>query len=132
MGKCIECGAEFQGRSDKKFCSSACRTYFNNKIRTPKKECHKRINAILRNNYRIMEHLYNNSRLRVTFSELEVLGFDKRFFTSAKTDSKGETIRHFCCYDFVYRKTRAGTVIIKRGEYEGSSSISLKKKQEGD
>ena len=54
---CIECGRSFQGRSDKKFCTDACRNHFNNKQNADQMNYIRSVNNTLRKNRRILENL---------------------------------------------------------------------------
>jgi len=51
--KCAECGDEFIGRADKKFCSDQCRSAFNNKLNSDHSQFMRNVNNILRKNRRI-------------------------------------------------------------------------------
>jgi hypothetical protein len=45
---CLDCQEPLIGRSDKKFCNDACRSNFNNKLKTQDQNYVRRINAILK------------------------------------------------------------------------------------
>lgn len=63
--KCPVCGKEVNGRSDKKFCSDECRTFFNNALgRRRRARNKKQLNAI-RSNIMEMERVNAKILLRI-------------------------------------------------------------------
>ena len=59
MKTCLECHDPFQGRSDKKFCSDACRNNFNNKQKSDVSHQMRQINAILKKNHKVLSLLFS-------------------------------------------------------------------------
>ena len=107
---CLECSFPIYGRSDKKFCSDACRTRFNNdRIRhahLPMKE----INRILKNNRNILQAFLSEGKKTTTRRSLEDSGFDFTYFTHllpAVPTGKG-----FVCYDMAYIEDENSTIRI--------------------
>jgi len=98
--QCIECGEDFQGRVDKKFCSDYCRNSHNNKINKDGTNLIRNVNNRLRKNWRILEQLNPEDKCKVTKSKLVNAGFDFNHFTSIYTTKAG-TIYYFC-YDQGY------------------------------
>jgi YHS domain-containing protein len=92
---CAECGDSFKGRSDKKFCSDACRNTFNNRENNYTNNTIKRINHILRKNRKILEQLNPEGKASVPGKRLRDLGFDFDYFTHVYRTKKG-TIYYFC------------------------------------
>ena len=66
--KCEECGDEFVGRADKKFCSDQCRSAFNNRLNKDATNFMRNINNILRKNRRILAELNPSGKTTVTSS----------------------------------------------------------------
>lgn len=93
---CPECGDTIIGRSDKKFCSTACRNSFNNTQNRDANNLVRNINNRLRKNYRILESLNPIEKTKTTRSKLNQAGFDFNYFTSIYTTKAGTV------YYFVY------------------------------
>ncbi|MGB1451137.1 MAG: hypothetical protein ACPG7E_05430, partial [Marinirhabdus sp.] len=77
---CPECGDKIIGRSDKKFCSDACRNTHNNKLNKDGKNLVRNINNRLRKNYRILEMLNTKQKTKVKKNTLLKHGFTFSFF----------------------------------------------------
>ena len=99
--KCLECGDLLHGRSDKKFCSDACRNAFNNKLKSTYGNNYiRRVNGILARNRNIMEGLNPDGKKSVHRSRLLKEGFDFGFYTNQYVTKAG---RVYCfCYDQGY------------------------------
>lgn len=113
---CLECGEPLgPGREDRKFCSDACRTAFNNKRRKePLPEpagspddrdwrpgFYERINRIIRRNRDIMEYLCETDNRSIEKHDLEGYGFNFKYFSSEYLDPERGSFRF--CYDHGYR-----------------------------
>src|SRR5690606_17114940 len=94
--ECLECGEKIIGRSDKKFCSDACRNAHNNSVNKDAKNLIRNINNRLRKNYRILETLNPEQKSKTTRTKLMQLGFDSNYVTSIYTTKAGTV------YYFVY------------------------------
>ena len=93
---CLECGEKIVGRTDKKFCSDACRNSYNNSINKDSKNLIRNTNNRLRKNYSILESLNPEQKTKVSRSKLIEKGFDFTYFTSIYTTKVGTV------YYFVY------------------------------
>ena len=93
---CLECGEKLVGRTDKKFCSDACRNSYNNTINKDRKNLIRNTNNWLRKNYRILEVLNPEQKTKVSRAKLIEKGFDFNYFTSIYTTKAGTV------YYFVY------------------------------
>lgn len=100
MGKCIECGASFVGRSDKRYCSDQCRNEFHNKRNSDSNKIVRNINNILRKNRRILEELNPNGKSKVTRDALIIAGFNFFYYTNSFTTKQGKT--YYFCYEQGY------------------------------
>lgn len=98
--KCLECKDNIQGRIDKKFCSDACRNSYNNRFNKDSKNLIRNTNNRLRKNYRILEQLNPNKKIKISRGKLIEKGFDFNYFTSIYTTKVG-TIYYFV-YDQGY------------------------------
>ena len=100
--KCKECERKIVGRSDKKFCSDACRNTFNNNQNKDTTNLIRNTNNQLRKNYRILQKLNPNEKTKTTKSKLLLSGFDFNLFTSIYTTKTGNT--YYFVYDQGYLK----------------------------
>ncbi|MEZ4801734.1 MAG: hypothetical protein R2797_03100 [Gelidibacter sp.] len=94
--ECLECGENIVGRTDKKFCSDACRNSYNNTINKDSKNLIRNTNNWLRKNYRILEALNPEQKTKVSRAKLIEKGFDFNYFTSIYKTKAGTV------YYFVY------------------------------
>jgi hypothetical protein len=93
--QCLECGEEFSGRIDKKFCSDMCRNAYNNRLNSDSSNLVRNINNILRKNRRILMDINTDGKAKVHKKKLLEKGFDFNYFTSIYTTQKG-AVYHFC------------------------------------
>jgi len=100
MKKCLECGENFSGREDKKFCSDGCRNAYNNKINKDSTNYMRNINNKLRKNYRILSELNLDGKTKVSRVKLIAKGFDFEFFTNIYQTKTGNT--YYFLYDQGY------------------------------
>ncbi len=81
MQTCPECGEKIVGRSDKKFCSDACRNSYNNRINKDTTNLMRNINYQLRKNHRILTDCNIDGKTKILKSKLLALGFSFEYFT---------------------------------------------------
>ena len=113
---CPECGEEYTGRSDKRFCSASCRSAYHNRARAEEQVFQRTINNILRLNRNILAELNPDGKASVRRDRLIDRGFKFRYFTNQYTSRTGNQY-HFC-YDYGYKVEEGDWVlIIKRQEY---------------
>jgi len=96
--QCPECENKIIGRSDKKFCSDACRNTYNNKLNKDVTNLIRNTNNQLRKNYRVLQKLNPNEKTKTTKSKMLNSGFDFNLFTSTYTTKAGTV------YYFVYNQ----------------------------
>lgn len=96
--KCPECGGAIIGRIDKKYCSDGCRNTHNNRLNTDSKNLIRNTNNRLRKNYRILEALNPNKKMKCSRAKLVEKGFDFNYITSIYTTKAGTV------YYFVYNQ----------------------------
>lgn len=94
--KCLECGEQIHGRTDKKFCSDGCRNAFNNKQNRDSTNLMRSINNKLRKNYRILCKINTEGKTKTTKTKLLSLGFNFEFITEFVVYKNGSE------YKFVY------------------------------
>lgn len=98
---CPECGDKIVGRSDKKFCSDACRNAYNNKQNKDISNLMRKINNHLRKNYRILTEQNPEGKSKITRSKMEALGFDFDHITQMITYKNGS--QYYFIYDKGYK-----------------------------
>ncbi len=112
--KCMECGDSFLGRSDKKFCSSQCRSQYNNRLNSDASNFMRNINNILRKNRRILADLNPRGKAQVHRNDLIERGFKFSYFTNQYVTKSGNV---YCfCYDHGYleRDNDYFTLVIRK------------------
>ena len=114
--ECIECGDEFIGRADKKFCSDQCRSSYNNKLNSDRVNLVRNINNTLRKNRRILAKLNPTGKTTVVKTQLLEKGFNFNCFTNIYQTKTGNT--YYFCYDFGYLEFKPGIyTLVKRQKY---------------
>lgn len=99
--RCLECNDLLHGRSDKKFCSDACRNTYNNKLKSASGSSFvRKVNGILNKNRNIMAALNPEGKIRIHKSKLLKRGFDFGFVTNLYTTKAGSV--YYFCYDQGY------------------------------
>ncbi len=99
--KCLECGDALHGRTDKKFCSDACRNAHNNRLKSVAGDLLvRRINGILKKNRNIMAALNPDGKITVHKSRLVSQGFDFSYLTHRYVNRNGKV--YLFCYDQGY------------------------------
>ena len=82
MNYCLDCGAELEGRADKKFCSDHCKSsYHYERSKSKATSLFKTIDAQLKKNRRLLK-LYNRAGKATVRKEVLIeKGFNPRYFT---------------------------------------------------
>jgi hypothetical protein len=110
MKRCLECGIQITGRTDKKYCSDHCRNYHNNLLYKHRNEAIKKINGKLKKNTVILERLITHGISNISKVQLQAEGFDFGFFTHQFTVSTGE--KYNCCYNYGYTHQTKDEIIL--------------------
>lgn len=97
---CPECGDDFMGRSDKRFCSDHCRTTFYNRQNSDVNKLMRNINRILRRNRRILASFNPDGKAKVHRSKLANAGFKFGYCTNTYVTKSGKT--YYFCYEQGY------------------------------
>jgi hypothetical protein len=97
---CLECGKTIFGRVDKKYCSDACRSSYNNKHLSSASNYVRKVNHLLSRNRKILESLNVDGKKKVHRDQLVREGFDFSFFTNVYTTKAGDEYRF--CYEQGY------------------------------
>ncbi len=97
---CLECGAKLIGREDKKFCNDQCRNSYNNRLNRDDNSVMTSINRKLRKNRRILKELNPKGKAKVRRSEMELAGFNFKYFTHVYKTKEGKV--YYFCYEYGY------------------------------
>ena len=103
---CRECGTPLSGRSDKQFCSDACRTAFHNRRYNEEGRGATEINRILRLNHRILAALHSAGIRSILLSDSRMKGYDPRYFTAMEKLPLRRPVYHCYEYSFIIRSGR--------------------------
>ena len=95
---CQECGEVLRGRIDQRFCSDQCRSTYHNRRKAAPSELMRRINRVLRENYRILCAANPKGKTRVSGDFLRAQGFNFHYFTHQYLTQNGHT------YCFIYEQ----------------------------
>jgi hypothetical protein len=118
--KCLECGDLLHGRTDKKFCSDACRNTYHNKLKSVAESHYvRKVNGILKRNRNIMAGLNPDGKVRLHKSRLFKKGFDFEFITNLYTTKTG-TVYYFC-YDQGYLPLEGDFIMLVRRNVDQES-----------
>jgi predicted nucleic acid-binding Zn ribbon protein len=98
--ECLECGDPLKGRSDKKFCSDACRVSYHNKKNSEKNNYMRKIDGILKKNRRVLVKLNTTGKTRLSKQKLVDAGYNFAFYTNTYITKKGSKYRF--CYEHGY------------------------------
>jgi len=116
--QCLECGDSFQGRADKKFCSSNCRSSYNNQLNSDANNFVRNINNILRKNRRILAELNPEGKAKIHQDKLLERGFKFSYFTNIYRTKTGNT--YYFCYEQGYIRFDSGlcTLVVRQSYVE--------------
>lgn len=101
------------GRSDKRFCSTACRTSFHNAQARRRYGCSGRVNSLLKRNHSILFDSLSKGDRIIRKEELDEKMFSFENYTSLRKRPFHRKV--YMCYDISYIRTMAGDIIIKNG-----------------
>ena len=102
---CLACGNVLQGRIDKKYCDTHCKSahqYQQAKLEEPK--FYNKVDNQLKLNRRVLKHFNKAGKSIVRASTLIEQGFDENFFTHFWKNSKGDVYLFIYEYGFLKRK----------------------------
>lgn len=99
-GKCLLCGKSFRGRTDKKFCSDACRSEYHNRIRFGERKKSGLVEKILRGNCDFLRRNIQAGNNVINLDSPETGIFNRKFFTSCERRFLRPPIYH--CFGYRY------------------------------
>jgi hypothetical protein len=97
---CLDCDTALVGRSDKKFCDDACRSNYNNKLKSNDLIYIRKVNSILKKNRKILKSYNPEGKARIGLKKLQSKGFNFDFTTNIYKTGKGTEYRF--CYEYGY------------------------------
>ena len=107
-------GEILRGRIDQRYGFDPCRSTYHNRRKAVPSELMRRINRVLRKNYRILCAAHPNGKARVSGDFLRAQGFHFYYFTHPYRTQEGKT------YCFVYEQglsTNRATLLLGDGSY---------------
>ena len=112
---CLFCEKPIVGRTDKKFCSLACKNTYNYSRRNKTKSVTQSIDAILHRNREILDVVMGPKRKKMYIekTELTQMGFQSEYMTGFYTNSQDKLYRYV--YDFAWMEfTGEKVMVIKK------------------
>lgn len=96
---CLSCNKKVEGRIDKLFCSSYCKSsyhYIKNKKKG--KTLFQKVDEQLKHNRNILKHYHKTGKTTLLKSELLAKGFNPKYFTNYWKNQKNEV--YLFCYEY--------------------------------
>lgn len=111
--ECLECGAELEStsRGNQKFCCDKCRYDYYNHRRARKKQVRIMVDAILLQNYNILDGCVESGKDSISLNEAVAMGFNPGYITSR---IGLVSCNEYTCYDIAYRMSDAKIFNIHR------------------
>ena len=101
---CQVCGILIQGRSDKKFCTSDCRSHHHNVKNQKEKKIYQKINKRLIANRNILQKLHLVKIKKISRLSILKKGFDFDYLTHISFSKTGK--KQFFCYEYGYSELK--------------------------
>lgn len=103
--ECFHCGKELEGRTDKKFCDSHCRSahQYKNEKQDPRR-FYNIVDNQLKLNRKILKEYNKGGKVTIRTQVLLELGFNPNFFTHYWKNQKGEVYLFVYEYGFLKKK----------------------------
>lgn len=114
MNKCKICPNKIHGRSDKLFCSTACKSRYHHTLIKVTKEASRHIDNILHRNRSILLETLGKNRVKMKIKRiiLEKKKFRFKYHTHTHINSNGKTYNHL--YDFAWMEFSDDEVLVVR------------------
>jgi hypothetical protein len=111
--KCQQCGAEFKGRSDKRFCSVACKNAWHAEHRRATRDAVAEIDGYLHRNREILATLMGSaSKVELDRLVLTRTGFKYEYHTGTYLNKEGKMYR--IVYDYAWMDFSDQKILIVR------------------
>ena len=114
MRKCKICSNKIVGRSDKKFCSVACKSYYHHELRKVTIEASRHIDEILHRNRSILIEIMGKTKQKMKINRivLEKKKFRFKYHTHSHINNQGKMYKHV--YDFAWMDFSDDEILIVR------------------
>ncbi len=111
---CPICKNNFVGRTDKKFCSVACKSYYHANLRKVTEIAVQKIDTILHRNRSILLEILGKHavQIKITRIILDQKKFNFKYHTHFQTNLQGKT--YYYVYDFAWMEFSDNEVLIVR------------------
>lgn len=115
--KCLYCGNEIQGRIDKQYCDSHCKSAYHNQKPNSDEIFIRKINSQIRKNRSAMRMACPQGKATVRKDFLVQLGMDFKSLTHTWKGKGGQV--YFFCYDYGYCAVQDSSkvLIIQQQDY---------------
>lgn len=115
--KCLYCNELIKGRSDKKFCTTDCKSAYHNQRTNAKENYIKQINSQLRKNRSALKKACPWGKATVRKDFLKQLGMDFKYLTHTWRTEQNNL--YYFCYDYGYMqiKDTEKVLIIQTQDY---------------
>ena len=98
MKICPVCNGVVQGRTDRVYCSTKCKSAKQYEIKTSTETFYKEVDKILKTNRKILKQYNKGGFSTVRKEELLSLGFNPKFFTHYWKNKEGQV--YLFCYEY--------------------------------
>jgi len=116
--KCLNCGAEIEGRRDKKFCDNYCKSQFHyEKSVLGNGNRYQQVLDQLKKNRRVLAKFNKAGLAKVECTKLIDEGFDPSIFTNYWKNKKGEV--YLFCFEYGFLRKEGKYVLVEWQEYMG-------------
>lgn len=113
---CLECGEPVKGRSDKKFCSDACRNIYHYNANNAPINYVRNVVNILKRNRRVLSELNPEGKTKVHREKLLERGYNFLYHTNIYRTRVGNT--YVFCFEHGYLELSENWfALVRRDEY---------------
>lgn len=113
---CLECGEPIQGRTDKKFCSDACRNLFHYRTNNAPINYVRNVVNALKRNRRILSELNPDGKAKVHRDKLVERGYNFMYHTNTYRTRVGNV--YVFCFEHGYLELDNNWfALVRRDEY---------------
>ena len=110
--RCLSCGKELYGRTDKKFCDRSCKNRYHNGMASDSRLLRNRIITALVSNYRILESLIETGKTSIPLEDLVSMGFNPVYITAHRRGRHQH--EEYSCFDIRYNQSVSKIFNIRR------------------
>ena len=112
--ECLSCGGPIRyGRTDKKFCSDACKNRYHNQQMNKFLKIHSKVVHALDRNHKILSHCLSHGLNSIDLNEAIEWGFNPEYVTGLR---RSRMRQEFRCFDIRYQRSATRLYKIERLE----------------